>query len=259
MAKYRISSDVIAEFRDDGSRPAFWEYRWLGTDFDGFLKRYETGFLEELGPILLKYLTKGEVLEAGCGRGQFVCALASLGFDVSGVDFSAELIASVKRARPNLNVSVGNVLDLRREDGSLAAYLSFGVIEHFWDDSDAILREAYRVLAQDGLAIVSVPHLNQNLNKQAFPPVPNEPGDFYQFYFTQDEFGRKIRAAGFDPLEFFYYSRIPGLKRAFPKYDTIQRRSYLIRGSMRHLSRLPMPQSLLAKFSHMILCVAKKT
>ncbi len=73
-------------------------------------------------------------------------ALQRLGYRVVGVDFSAEFVARVKEAKAAVNVVVGDVRALDFEDRSLSAYISLGVVEHFWDGMGGILSEARRVL-----------------------------------------------------------------------------------------------------------------
>ena len=160
--EYHLVSDgVLAEFRDRADAPEFWAAQWKSTDYRRFLERYENGYLGEFARVFPKYLPKDRlILEAGCGRGQYVYALQRLGYRVVGVDFSAELVARVKEAKAAVNVVVGDVRALDFEDRSLGAYISLGVVEHFWDGMGGILSEARRVLEDAGVLLLSVPHFS---------------------------------------------------------------------------------------------------
>ena len=104
-------------------------YNEFSQDYDRFVN-WENRLAYEL-PFLLKQLEGAtpqpgmplRVLDAACGTGQHVIALAKKGFDVIGADLSSEMIA-VARA----NASADG-LDLRFEPvgfGSLAETFGFG-------------------------------------------------------------------------------------------------------------------------------------
>ena len=121
---------------------------------------------------------------------------------------------------------VGDVRNLAFENGSIGAYISLGVAEHFWEGMDAILLEAKRVLSDDGVLIVSVPHFSpkfKSLAERRFQQMtqktlPNGTS-FYQFYFTTSEFEKQLQEFGFKPVDVFYYAGIYGAKRSSPDYS----------------------------------------
>jgi len=67
-----------------------------------------------------------EVLDAGCGPGQWTELLVQLGVRACGMDLSPAMVAIASRHRPDLRYEVGSMLDLNVPDGSIA-----GILAHF--------------------------------------------------------------------------------------------------------------------------------
>jgi SAM-dependent methyltransferase len=201
------------------------------------------------------------VLEAGCGRGQYVLALSRLGYDVHGVEYAEETVRAVRDVEPSLQVRAGDLRALPFPDGFFGGYISLGVIEHYWGGPGAILAEARRVLRKDGVLLLSVPHFSPGLRRlveEHGAGQAEEREDFYQFYFSRGAIEETLRAGGFRPFDAFYYDAVYGAKRAYPAFLRMYERSRLFRYSMTRLNRLALPQALLRRFSHMVLIAARK-
>jgi ubiquinone/menaquinone biosynthesis C-methylase UbiE len=111
--------------------------------------------------LLRHYKPAGEVLDAGCGTGHFACALASLGYQVRGLDISQQMIQQADATRHAAGIAperaafgVGDVEALDAESRSLDAVTSLGVIEYLSAD-DVALAEAKRVLKEDGVLVMA--------------------------------------------------------------------------------------------------------
>ena len=132
---------------DTGS---WWDQRYLdGTD------RWELG---SPAPPLARFLKEqaqapqppGRVLVPGCGRGHEAALLASLGFEVVGLDFSAEAVREARRLhgeQPGLLTWVqADLLDAEALDAAgLGSASCDGVLEHTcYCAIDPALRQAYR-------------------------------------------------------------------------------------------------------------------
>jgi tellurite methyltransferase len=100
------------------------------------------------------------VLDAGCGAGRNLVYLLRAGFDVWGVDQSADAIARVRRLAASLTPLPGPehfriepVEAMSFDDGSMDVVMSSAVLhfahdeEHWW----AMVREMWRVLKPGGL------------------------------------------------------------------------------------------------------------
>lgn len=91
---------------------------------------------------LEKYLLGTKILEAGCGGGGYVRYLTRQGFDVTGFDFSEELLKSALSLAPNKFVC-GDICHLPFRDKFFDSSFSIDVLEHV-DDLTA-LTELVRV------------------------------------------------------------------------------------------------------------------
>ena len=132
---------------DTGS---WWDQRYLdGTD------RWELG---APAPPLARFLKEqaqapqppGRVLLPGCGRGHEAALLASLGFEVVGLDFSAEAVREARRLHGEqagrLTWVQADLLDAEALDAAgLGSASCDGVLEHTcYCAIDPALRQAYR-------------------------------------------------------------------------------------------------------------------
>jgi SAM-dependent methyltransferase len=102
------------------------------------------------------------VLDAGCGSGRNLVFLLRAGFDVWGVDESAEAIAAVQRlaARLSQDARTGRfrvepVESMSLDTGSMDVVISSAVLHFARDDSHwlAMVHEMWRVLAPGGLLL----------------------------------------------------------------------------------------------------------
>lgn len=217
--------------------PEFWEAQWrahppvamTGMKIDPWLRS-----------LAHRYLSKdGLIVEAGCGNGNICRTFANDGFQIEGLDFAPRAIEANRRldgARGRY--TVGDVRALPYADGSLAGYISLGVIEHFDDATRAqILRETARVLRPGGIALISTPAFNPlrrlaSLWGRYTPPPAREAADtdrpydlpFYQYLFTMRELSRDVRAAGLRVIARDGYDLFKGLKDTLPCKDFLKRR-----------------------------------
>lgn len=105
------------------------------------------------------------VLDAGCGVGYGSSILARAGAErVVGIDLDPEAVAATNALGERQVEAVrGDVRQLPFEDAEFDVVVCFETIEHI-EEGDAALREFRRVLAPDGLLVVSSP------NRGVYPP-----------------------------------------------------------------------------------------
>jgi SAM-dependent methyltransferase len=218
-----------------GSSPEFWDESW---DQGGSLLPDPANdrVCENQGVVwrlLNAHLRPDRLfLEGGCGCANWVRYFSRRGYRSVGLDFAPRTVERVKQVAPAADVRVGDVTAMPFEAGTVHSYYSGGVVEHFESGPEAALREARRVLADDGWFFCSVPDastLRRNLvwpaqrltnGKTAHPVRPvtetrTEPPlastQFYQYLFTPDEFSARLHAAGFTVQEMHCYSLLWGL------------------------------------------------
>jgi SAM-dependent methyltransferase len=217
----------------------FWEDHWRKQrqHAANMLKRSANGYLGcgALAASLVKHLPrKGIILEAGCGLGQYVLALRARGYDCRGIDFAEDTVQWVRGLFPSVPIDVGDVLHLPFPDGSIAAYLSFGVAEHFADGPEKVLHEAHRILELRGRILISVPQTFPMRVARAMPEHFRIPPDyaFYQYAFEPNDFRNRLAEAGFITVAECGYGCALGLEMLLPAIGSnpITRRAVQVAG-----------------------------
>ncbi len=128
-----------------------------------FIKNFFNTIYKELKP--LKIAT---VLDVGCGEGFTLKKLKEkkIGKIFKGVDLEKEAIKLGKRENPNLDLSIGDIYNLKFKDNSFDLVISTEVLEH---------------LEKPGIALKELKRVSK---KYILLSVPNEPW-FWLFNYTQ--------------------------------------------------------------------------
>jgi len=97
------------------------------------------------------------LFELGCGNGSVAAALTKLGWDVTGVDPSADGIEQAKAAYPELKLTPGSAYeDLAAQHGTFPVVTSLEVVEHVYAPRD-YASTVFDLLEPGGTAIISTP------------------------------------------------------------------------------------------------------
>ena len=184
----------------DATRRA-WDGIWRDSDL---ASEHATGGYDRARAIRARYLpllpADGPVLEAGCGVGTEMVALAAAGRRVIGVDYALSALGRFRALAPGAQLAGADVHRLPCRDGAFAAYLSFGVLEHFESGPAPALGEAFRVLRAGGLLILTVPAPSLvwravRCKRRRLGGVPA--AGYYETTYRLDEIGAAVAAAGF--------------------------------------------------------------
>lgn len=246
--------------------PDFWDSHWIQENFRKGIERGKNN------RFILKTLNmyipdkKGKILEGGCGMGQVVYCMHVHGYESIGIDFAKETIERVKEAIPELDVMVGDVRDLPFPDDYFSGYWSLGVIEHFYEGYQDILKETQRILINGGYLFLSFPYMSPLRRLKAKLWLYNDfkgegRENFYQFALDPDIVIKDFEAIGFKLLDKKPTSGLKGFKDEISMFRPIlqklydyQGKSLWVRGFKFVLSKV------MATFAgHMIFLVFKNT
>ena len=145
----------------------------------------------------------GTILDAGCGLGEWVVLLHSLGYRTIGVDYSPELMRRLREMHPEHTWIPSDIRSMPQETDSLDGVISWGVIEHDEAGPGAALREFHRILKPGGVAVVTVPFDTPAARRagQIFDDVPGSDHAFFQYLMSPEELRQHGVDAGFEVLE----------------------------------------------------------
>lgn len=263
---FRRQAGRLALFRPRAALEQYWTHHWKDEGRrERLLEKNRGKELAEYEALFRRYLSEnGIILEAGCGLGQVVSALAKRGARVKGIEFDAEVVRFVNERFPDLDVAVGDVKALAIPDRSISTYISLGVVEHFPEGPEAALREARRILTPDGFALISVPLLNRARANHLERLSEQDGADraelaFYQYYFSAPEFTTLAQGAGLELIEWSGIFAETHLRTEHPMFSRLWR-SRLGRSRLREPLRRAAanaPDWAARRYGHMAMFVFK--
>lgn len=107
----------------------------------------------------LSYAKKEEkILEALCGSGRFLVPFMNRGFNIFGIDLSAEMLNKLKQKAPNTNVIHADILEYTSQEKYDYIFISSSSISLFTDINvcQQILGKIKNILADDGTFVFAV-------------------------------------------------------------------------------------------------------
>lgn len=265
---YYVYQGRLSLFHEKESPKEYWCGLWgkHGSDIDDMLQVYRKGYLGDFESVFSRYLRKDlPVLEAGCGLGQYVAGLQARGYQVEGVDFEENVVAKLNKVAPDLKIRKGDIYNLDSPDKKYGGYISIGIFEHNLAFLEKGLREVYRVLNPQGVALIAVPLLNdaRGRMKAQVPIAEREKAGsdlyFYQAYFSSSEFKTLLQAANLEVAEAIPYGVYSGITRDFAWAKWLEQKKcfhWRLRSFIyRFLEKMPAKQR--GKYAHMMMYVCK--
>lgn len=166
----------------------------------------------------LKQISKGKVLEVGCGGGAFTRAIKRHRpeLKIVGCDISQKVLAMAEEMGGGVNYQQADVYKLPFKDESFKAIVSFDVWEHL-EKPEQAFKEAFRVLKPEGTFHFFVPIEGNRLTLyQLMPKKVYETKKVYTGHrqsYTKDGLFKLLSEVGFGVKEarfscFYFYQLI---------------------------------------------------
>lgn len=141
-------------------------------DFDNFYKRFEDEFrgteelikerVSEHLPLfaeLPRNLKKKNVIDIGCGRGEFLSVIKEAGYHGIGVDMNEEMVDRANNLGLNAVLNDAEAFLKTQDSSSLAAITGFHIVEHIpFEILMAIFAECYRTIDRGGFVLFETPN-----------------------------------------------------------------------------------------------------
>jgi SAM-dependent methyltransferase len=129
-------------------------YNLIAKDFS----RTRRFIWEDIKPLSDFTLNGERILDVGCGNGRLLQIFKDIEINYTGVDISENLIKEAKSHYPNSSFYVYDALRLPLQTNSFDKVYSIAVLHHIPSRQLRLkfLKEAKRVLRQDGLLILTV-------------------------------------------------------------------------------------------------------
>ena len=176
------------------------------------------------------------LLDVGCGTGHHLARYRRQGYEVVGVDGSAEMLARARAANPDIPLQEADLQALPFADATFDVVISIEVLRYLPESAPA-LREMARVLRPGGILVATAaPLLNLNgywiVNRLVEALPIRGFTRLKQFFVTSGGLRSRLRDAGFDTIEVHgvylgpinWVERLapralPGVLRAWERFD----------------------------------------
>lgn len=163
----------------------------FSEDMGIFRKKQFTEFVDSYR------LSGKDILEIGCGRGEYMSLMAQCDVNVSGIEYSTESVESCRAAKLDVNKCYINTEDEplgfnKRFD----AFYILNFLEHL-PNINEVLRGAAKNLKEDAVGLVEVPNFDMILRNKLFSEFISD----HLYYFTKDTLRMTLERNGFEIIE----------------------------------------------------------
>lgn len=149
-------------------------------------------------------LTDANVLDIGCGPGNWTKYLMDKGFDVEGIDLSTEMIRIAKEKVPQGKFKLMDMRKLDYPDETFDGIMSFYSLIHIPSEQIiSVLRELFRVLKSSGVLMLVVQE--GEADRVVKEPMSPEDKTFINF-FTIERLTKFLEETGF---KVFHQEKVP--------------------------------------------------
>lgn len=161
---------------------------------------------------IIPFSGEGKILDIGCGNGRYLLTLKKQGWQTYGIEQSPK---SSKYARDvlHLEVNTGDLLDSKYQAEFFDVITMWHSLEHLYEPI-LTLKEAKRILKDDGLLIIAVPNVDSFAAKVFKKYWYQLEIPIHLIAFTPDSITRMLDAAGFKAKKIYYDRRNSPLKQS---------------------------------------------
>jgi 2-polyprenyl-6-hydroxyphenyl methylase/3-demethylubiquinone-9 3-methyltransferase len=175
--------------------------------------------LEELASLGLSP-AQTRLFELGCGNGSVAEVLTRQGYQITGVDASAQGIEQAKRRYPHLNLQLGSAYDrLADTYGRFPVVVSLEVVEHLFAPR-VFARTLFDLVEPSGTAIVSTPYHGywKNLALALTGRLDHHFTALWDYghikFWSMATLRQLLQEAGFRSITFRRVGRVPALAKS---------------------------------------------
>lgn len=141
-------------------------------------------------------LSRGRILDLGCGTGRDSKLFTSSGYEYVGVDLSEGMIEQARESFPETVFKTMNLLGLEFKDESFDGIWSFAAYLHIPKNQiGKALQEANRVLKQGGIGYIVI----KKGSKECY--LASDQGKRYWSFYGKSQFARILENNGFNILK----------------------------------------------------------
>ncbi|MDD3607708.1 MAG: class I SAM-dependent methyltransferase [Candidatus Moranbacteria bacterium] len=232
--KYFDKNNSRLVFQEARSDPDFWDKLWRSDDLKKeILKGKKDRFVSRITKKFIPPSRSNRIIEGGCGKGQFVYSLSLCGYDAYGVDYAKKTIEKINLTMPDLKISCQDVRKMNFPDNFFDGYWSLGVIEHFYEGYDKIVKEAKRVIKPGGYLFLTFPYMSPLRKIKAklglypvFDKNKFQTDFFYQFALNHKNVTAHFARSGFTLIEKMPLDGIKGLKDEIVVFKPVLQKIY---------------------------------
>ena len=143
------------------------------------------------------HLEGKDILEVGCGKGEYMSLMAGHGANVYGIEHSADSVGACRE--DNLNVNKGYIETASQDLGfnkKFDAFFILNFLEHL-PNINEVLRGIANNLNEDAVGLVEVPNFDMILRNNLFSEFISD----HLYYFTKDTLRMTLERNGFEIIE----------------------------------------------------------
>lgn len=170
-------------------------------ELNSYVERWEelSGHFQKIVNKIRRYKAGGDFLDVGCSVGVFLDVAKKNGFNVKGVEVSGW--ASKFAREKGFDVVTGGLSDAGYPSQSFDVVIFNHVLEHI-PDPMTILKEARRILRDDGLLAIGVPNFGCFLAQRQKAKWISLMPDQHIWQFTRETLIHLIEGCGFEEVYF---------------------------------------------------------